>query len=86
MYVPKARTSVFKNSVAVNGAHIWNELDPIIRNSNCLSAFKTTYMHFFKLEYSDARFNEHLLNVLVYLFINAIYLVSYFIYLLLFLL
>ena len=41
LYVPKAWTNVFKNSIAVNGAHIWNELDPIIRNSNSLSAFKT---------------------------------------------
>ena len=45
LYVPKARTNVFKNSIAVNGAHIWNERDPIIRNSNSLSVFKTTYMH-----------------------------------------
>ena len=33
LYVPKARTNVFKNSIAVNGAYIRNELDPIIRNS-----------------------------------------------------
>ena len=45
LYVPKARSDVFKNSIAVNGAHIWNELNPIIRNSNSLSNFKTTYMH-----------------------------------------
>ena len=37
LYVPKARTNVFRNSIAVNGAHIWDELDPIIRNSNSLS-------------------------------------------------
>ena len=45
LYVPKAQTNVFKNSIAVNGAHIWNELDPIIRNTNSLSAFNTTYIH-----------------------------------------
>ena len=37
LYVPKARTNIFKNSIAVNGAHVWNELDPIIRNSNSFS-------------------------------------------------
>jgi len=36
LYVPKARINVFKNSIAVNGAHIWSELDSIIRNSNSL--------------------------------------------------
>ena len=36
LYVPRARTNVSKNAIAVNGAHIWRELYPIIRNSNSL--------------------------------------------------
>ena len=32
LYVPRARTNIFKNCIAVNGAHIWYGLDLVIGN------------------------------------------------------
>lgn len=44
LYVPRARTNIFKNSIAVNGAQIWNTLNPEIRKCSSLSAFKRAYL------------------------------------------
>ena len=48
LYVPRARTYIFKNSIAVNGSQIWNGLDLVIRNYELsLSLFKWAYVHVF---------------------------------------
>ena len=42
LYVPRAQTDIFNNSIAVNGAHMWNGL-PGRSTSKKLVLFKRAY-------------------------------------------
>ena len=71
LYVPKAWTNVFKNSIVVNGAHIWDELDQIIRKSNLNSLPLRRHVCIMFLTRKQWRTMQWtiLLNVLLYLLI-----------------
>ena len=44
LYAPRTRTNISKDSFAVNGAHIWNNLDLKKQENQTLCVFKKAYM------------------------------------------
>ena len=71
LYVPTARTVIFKNSTAVNGAQIWSGLDLVIRNLN--SVFNRAYMNYV---FNQTTVTHNAMNFFTkrfVIFINAIY-------------
>ena len=44
IYVPRARTQLYQNSITISGANIWNELSTAVRSCNSVKDFKCAYM------------------------------------------
>ena len=45
VYVPEAKTDMYKQSFQYNGAIVWNSLPVHIKNCTSLSMFKCKYKH-----------------------------------------
>ncbi len=44
LYIPRARTQLYQNSITISGANIWNELSTAVRSCNSVKYFICAYM------------------------------------------